>query len=864
MPRKIALFSDGTGNSSAKAEKTNVWRLFEALDQTRTDQIAKYDDGVGTSTNKYLAALGGAFGWGLKRNVLDLYRFVCRNYSPGDDIYGFGFSRGAFTIRVLVGLIAREGVVTFRSEEELIRNSAAAYRQYRSKSFPSRSPIVWGCRRLRNAALWIKDRIKGYRSYAQIEADTEAAGRKVVPIRLLGLWDTVEAYGLPIEELKRGIDWVLWPMLFGDLILSARVKRACHALSLDDERTTFHPLIWDEVAEARMVEEGKVPAGRITQVWFAGVHSNVGGGYPEDQLSYVTLDWMMGEAAANGLVLDASDVQQVACAKSPYAKLYDSRKGLSAYYRYSPRRIAVPKDQDGNLILPIIHGSVLMRMIHGSDAYAPITLPHEFWILAPNGQLLPMAGTPASLRIDKSKRVIAGDATSRPAAVVEKERAELDDAIARLSRPDRQAVRLVWDTVFWRRCLFALTVSLTVLLLAYPLISDNISNGAKHIPLFGQIASASVDEANQWARGPLADLVGALSGLIPKYAQPWKQALNDYPLEFCLLVISIIVSLGGSSVLERRIHDRARLAWHQGVVQDYTQWRQESRNGFRNLVLVALGLAAVALVASILRGKTEATSLVYALPVIALTGVLALRGVGHKETRGARDTRIRSTFALLLARNLRDNSILRGIYSFVVQRAIPIAFAILLVACGGVIVNRVTFAAMNSAGYFCHGTDGLPTEKEKTGTAATQFYTSDMCWASGLVLEKGHRYLITVTAPGDWFDRTIPTDVNGFPTDSFRHASATTLKRFWKENWLKPVARIGQVSNDEYVLNSIDDIDPPLRVLRSEVKARTTGELFLYVNDAVLGVPGLADLFVRNNSGSATVSVERITRRVPE
>ena len=80
MAKKIVLFSDGTGNSSAKAQTTNVWRLFQALDQTKASQIAKYDDGVGTSSNKYLASIGGAFGWGLKRNVLDLYKFVCRNY----------------------------------------------------------------------------------------------------------------------------------------------------------------------------------------------------------------------------------------------------------------------------------------------------------------------------------------------------------------------------------------------------------------------------------------------------------------------------------------------------------------------------------------------------------------------------------------------------------------------------------------------------------------------------------------------------------------------------------------------------------------------------------------------------------------
>ncbi|WP_457324612.1 phospholipase effector Tle1 domain-containing protein, partial [Roseateles sp. P5_E11] len=102
MPKRLVLCSDGTGNSSAKAEKTNVWRIFQALDQTEPDQLAHYDDGVGTSSNKYLAALGGAFGYGLKRNVIDLYKFVCRVWKPGDEIYGFGFSRGAYTIRVVV------------------------------------------------------------------------------------------------------------------------------------------------------------------------------------------------------------------------------------------------------------------------------------------------------------------------------------------------------------------------------------------------------------------------------------------------------------------------------------------------------------------------------------------------------------------------------------------------------------------------------------------------------------------------------------------------------------------------------------------------------------------------------------------
>src|SRR6476620_12095284 len=122
MARKIVVLSDGTGNSSAALWRTNVWRTFDALDLSGSDQVAFYDDGVGTSSFKPFAILGGAFGYGLKRNVIDIYKFACRNYRShldyqalegaaaeaenrdekygpyrGDDIFAFGFSRGAFT-----------------------------------------------------------------------------------------------------------------------------------------------------------------------------------------------------------------------------------------------------------------------------------------------------------------------------------------------------------------------------------------------------------------------------------------------------------------------------------------------------------------------------------------------------------------------------------------------------------------------------------------------------------------------------------------------------------------------------------------------------------------------------------------------
>src|SRR5262245_53090303 len=163
MAKHIIVLSDGTGNSAAQVWRTNVWRIFESLDLRSSDQVAVYDDGVGTSSFKPLALLGGAFGFGLKRNVIGLYKFLCRNYKSAQDyaklaaaaaaaggpaaanaptpphtddkIFLFGFSRGAFTVRILAGLVASQGLVTYSSEAELEHKARAAFRKYRSDKF---------------------------------------------------------------------------------------------------------------------------------------------------------------------------------------------------------------------------------------------------------------------------------------------------------------------------------------------------------------------------------------------------------------------------------------------------------------------------------------------------------------------------------------------------------------------------------------------------------------------------------------------------------------------------------------------------------------------------------------------------------
>ena len=144
MSKRIIVLSDGTGNSAASLFKTNVRRIYEALDlEDPKDpkvprQFAFYDDGVGTSTFRPLAMLGGAMGFGLARNVRELYAFICRTYSPDDRIFAFGFSRGAFTIRVLIGLIANQGIVKYNGNEaDLQRSVADAYWAYRKERHPT-------------------------------------------------------------------------------------------------------------------------------------------------------------------------------------------------------------------------------------------------------------------------------------------------------------------------------------------------------------------------------------------------------------------------------------------------------------------------------------------------------------------------------------------------------------------------------------------------------------------------------------------------------------------------------------------------------------------------------------------------------
>lgn len=541
--KRIVVLSDGTGNSSGKLFKTNVWRLYQALDLIRAgdgvvQQVAFFDDGVGTSSFKPLAILGGALGWGLKRNVLDLYGYLCRTWEPGDEIYAFGFSRGAFTIRVLVGFVADQGLLRNCSDVELVYAAKDAYRAYRRKFNPTHGLV--------GPLRWFRDLIiRGYRRLARQVAYTDIPYRKwpdssepsatrardeVPKIRFVGVWDTVAAYGAPVAELTRGIDDWVWPLSMPDYTLSPKVEVARHALALDDERDTFHPLLWDEVEEHKLAEAGSVPRGRLRQVWFAGVHADVGGGYPDDSLSYPPLHWMMSESR---LRFRPGALQQVAPPGSASALIHDSRRGLAGYYRYQPRKIAARLDppdptarimQDPDRTMwPLlrsvtVHESVIERIQSSADRYAPIVLPRDYTVEGWDGKV---AARPES----------DADADARVCGQVE-----------------------VWNDVWRKRVNYFATVAVSVVLVLLPLLE-------RQSPLLQSSSFAELLRPVKpliWWLPPLIELVGRF---LPEFTHFWLRSFANNPVVFLVLVVALVALLLRGSALQRRIQDRMHWLW---------------------------------------------------------------------------------------------------------------------------------------------------------------------------------------------------------------------------------------------------------------------------------------------------------------
>ena len=273
--KRIVICSDGTWQTPVQANTTHVIEMARAVLPTAPDgtvQVVFYDWGVGTESWANRLA-GGVSGKGIERNIRDCYRFLVHNYEHGDKMYLFGFSRGAYTVRSLAGLIRNCGVLRKAEAGRL----PEAYRMYR-----------------RNDAAPDSEEAKTLRSAYSREATIE----------FIGVWDTVGALGIPLRGLSK---LTAHRHEFHDVELSGYVKHGCHALAIDEWRRPFRPSLWQAQPK---------PGQIVEQVWFSGEHSDVGGsGNPA--LGKPAFAWMKERASDAGLVLDETTIFTPDCPPTP-------------------------------------------------------------------------------------------------------------------------------------------------------------------------------------------------------------------------------------------------------------------------------------------------------------------------------------------------------------------------------------------------------------------------------------------------------------------------------------------------------------------------------------------------------------------
>lgn len=303
--KRLALFCDGTWNRPDAPEPTNVYRLFEATIPVATDgtvQLMKYIPGVGTGTGKeglaWLAdkALGGAFGKGVTANLRIAYSFIAEHYVPGDQLYLFGFSRGAFTARSLAGMLRSTGLPP-RHRAHTVGDAIRHYTDRRSITGPATD---FSHRfRLKHSPGYITDQ-----SEADWRAERGAPVGLALKIDYLGVWDTVGALGVPAHYGGSAI--FNGGHRFHNTTLSRMVHAARHAVSLDETRRSFPPTLWQ-------YDPGlsKAQLRRFEQQWFAGDHGSIGGGGDIKGLSSFTLRWIAAGARKQGLQFDRAFLRNI-------------------------------------------------------------------------------------------------------------------------------------------------------------------------------------------------------------------------------------------------------------------------------------------------------------------------------------------------------------------------------------------------------------------------------------------------------------------------------------------------------------------------------------------------------------------------
>ncbi|MBM2812659.1 MAG: hypothetical protein HW416_3418 [Chloroflexi bacterium] len=329
MPKNIVICSDGTGNSWGE-QISNVCRLVQSIELSQAaQQIAFYDQGIGTDP-RYANEVKGykdkdreqrcgltvldppyhawwvpppvarvaglAVGYGLQRNVRELYTALAGAYEEKDCIYLFGFSRGAFTVRVLAGLIFRCGLLP-KGTGNFDATFAKAYDLY-------------------TPHLQDFDAVKRFKRDQHVREPC---------VHFLGLWDTVKSYG--------GI----WPQSLPHLRHNPIIGKVRHGLGLDEQRSWFLPTSWGGIDSDRAMNDPRYKHQEIVEIWFRGCHSDVGGGYQDDAAARIPLRWMLNEASTAGLRLNQAGRELAASSDLECPALHESLTGGWLVTEYLPR-----------------------------------------------------------------------------------------------------------------------------------------------------------------------------------------------------------------------------------------------------------------------------------------------------------------------------------------------------------------------------------------------------------------------------------------------------------------------------------------------------------------------------------------------
>lgn len=328
MGKNIVICCDGTANEFAK-DRTNVIKLYYCLEKESSRQVAFYHPGIGTMepsgalttlTRKITRMCGVAFGYGLAADVRDTYQFLVDQYDPGDTVFLFGFSRGSYTVRVVCSLLKMYGLIQ-RGNSPLI--------PYAIRMMMAIEKINSRKRSMQKATPKEDEALKSY--FLLSDEFKNIMSRCMCKPNFVGLWDTVSSVG-----------WISTPLRVPFTTDNPDIEVGRHAISIDERRAFFRSNRWINSPYTR--EHGPKD---LKQVWFAGVHCDVGGGYPEAEggLSKFPLEWMLEEAKAKGLLIDADRQEEVMgrSAGSRYiqaiadAKEHESLKGWWKLAEWIPK-----------------------------------------------------------------------------------------------------------------------------------------------------------------------------------------------------------------------------------------------------------------------------------------------------------------------------------------------------------------------------------------------------------------------------------------------------------------------------------------------------------------------------------------------